>query len=107
MTGAAYRFRVAMIAATAAGLLLAAGLARAEGTSPYPEQGDERPGGLAIAVDLVVGRPLGLVGSVLGTAIFIAGLPFEVLSGDVEGPGKRLVVEPLEFTFTRPLGEFN
>ena len=88
-------------------LLLGAGIAQAEDATPYPEQGDSRPGGLAMAADLVVGRPLGLVGSVLGTAIFVAGLPFEVLSGDVAGPGKRLVVEPLEFTFTRPLGEFN
>jgi hypothetical protein len=94
-----------MIAA-AVGLLLAATTVHAEGTTPYPEQGDDRPGGLAMAADLVLGRPLGLVGSVIGTAVFIAGLPFEVLSGDVAGPGRRLVVEPLEFTFTRPLGEF-
>jgi len=105
MPGTAHRIQVVGIVVASA-LLLAAGAARAEGTTPYPEQGDERPGGLAMAADLVLGRPLGLVGSVIGTAIFIAGLPFEAISGDVSGPAKRLVVEPLEFTFTRPLGEF-
>ncbi len=39
-------------------------------------------------MDLLVLRPLSLVGTVLGTAVFIVGLPFEAMSGDVAGPAK-------------------
>jgi hypothetical protein len=108
MTGAAHSFRVARTTAAAALLLAASAAAtavQAEET-PYPVQADARPGGLAMAADVVIGRPLGLIGAVIGTSLFLVGLPFEALSGDVAGPGKRLVVEPLQFTFTRPLGEF-
>ncbi|MBX6420870.1 MAG: hypothetical protein QJR02_09680 [Sinobacteraceae bacterium] len=66
---------------------------------------DTTPSATAMAADLVVLRPLSLAGTVLGTVVFIAGLPFEAISGDVSGPARRLVLEPAEFTFTRPLGE--
>jgi hypothetical protein len=69
--------------------------------------GDTKPSGAAMLFDLALGRPLGLGATVLGTAVFIVGLPFEALSGDVSAPARRLVVEPGAFTFVRPLGEFN
>lgn len=104
MSGASHRSH--FLFAAAAALALSSAAARAD-MSAYPEQADARPSALAMAVDLAVGRPLGLAGSALGIVVFLVGLPFEAISGDVGGPGKRLVVEPLEFTFTRPLGEFN
>ncbi len=66
---------------------------------------DNAPSGAAMLVDLVVARPLGLVTTLLGTVVFVAGLPFELLAGNVSDPARRLVGDPARFTFTRPLGE--
>jgi hypothetical protein len=66
---------------------------------------DAAPSSGAIAADIVLLRPLSLVGTVIGTAVFIVGLPFEAIAGDVSDPAKRLVVEPAKYTFVRPLGE--
>jgi hypothetical protein len=57
-----------------------------------------------MAADLIIARPLGLAATVLGTAVFIVALPFSAISGNVSDPARRLIVEPAEFTFTRPLG---
>ncbi len=91
---------VAMVAALSCGPTLAA----AQDTQ---DVGDTKPSGAAMVFDLALGRPLGLGATVLGTAVFILGLPFEALSGDVSAPARRLVTEPAKFTFLRPLGEFN
>ena len=98
--------RVFSLAAAAA--LLAASATAAAGDSSdasFNSQPDSTPSSGAIAMDVLVLRPLSLVGTVLGTAVFVVGLPFEVLSGDVSGPAKRLVGQPAAFTFTRPLGD--
>ncbi|MDP9141913.1 MAG: hypothetical protein M3O62_14110 [Pseudomonadota bacterium] len=67
---------------------------------------DEAPSAAAMTVDLLIVRPLGLVASVLGIGLFVVQLPFAVLSGDMPSdPANKLVVAPLAYTFTRPLGE--
>ncbi len=67
---------------------------------------NEAPSAAAMTVDLLVVRPLGLVASVLGIGLFVVQLPFAVLSGDMPSdPANKLVVAPLAYTFTRPLGE--
>ena len=87
-------------------LSLASATAVAETASPGYENGSSgAPSGAAMAVDLVVARPLGLVATVLGTVVFVAALPFELLAGNVADPARKLVVEPAAYTFTRPLGE--
>jgi hypothetical protein len=68
------------------------------------ETDDDNSAGMLIVLDLVLVRPLGLVATVLGSAFFVAGLPFEAISGDFHGPAHFLVVEPFRFTFERPLG---
>jgi hypothetical protein len=55
--------------------------------------------------DLIILRPLGLAGTVFGTAIFIVSLPFSVLGGNTGEAAQKLVVEPAKFTFARPLGQ--
>ena len=59
----------------------------------------------AMFIDGLVVRPVMLVGSALGLVTFVGTLPFTILSGNVDEAGKALVVEPVEYTFTRPLGE--
>ncbi len=61
----------------------------------------------AMAADVIVARPVGLVAIVLGTAVFIVALPFAAISGSVEPVARTLVAEPSKFTFTRPVGDFS
>jgi hypothetical protein len=65
---------------------------------------DDTPTAEAMTFDLFIVRPLGLLGTVVGTAIFIVALPVELITFDFADPARRLVVEPAKFTFTRDLG---
>ncbi|MCP4666151.1 MAG: hypothetical protein GY849_07270 [Deltaproteobacteria bacterium] len=61
---------------------------------------------LYILLDFAIARPAGLAVTAFGTAFFIATLP---VSAALQGHEKMLrvfVLEPGEFTFLRPLGEF-
>lgn len=90
--------------ALAACVALAAAPAAAQGVSPSdPVLGD--PAADMVA-DLLIVRPLGLVGTVIGAAGFVLALPFTVPSGSVGDTGQTLVVRPFEYTFNRPLGDF-
>ena len=60
-----------------------------------------------MVVDVVVMRPLGLVATVLGTALTVVALPFTIPSGSVEKSAQELIVRPAEYTFQRPLGDFS
>jgi hypothetical protein len=60
-----------------------------------------------MVVDVVVMRPLGLVATVLGTALTVVALPFTIPSGSVESSAQELIVRPAEYTFKRPLGDFS
>ena len=62
--------------------------------------------GSDMAADLVLVRPLGIVGSLLGAVGFVVALPFTIPSGTVGEAGRAMVVNPLEYTFNRPLGDF-
>ncbi len=61
----------------------------------------------AMVVDVFIGRPMGIVATVLGTAVFIVALPFAALSGSVEPVARTLVADPFKFTFARPVGDFS
>jgi hypothetical protein len=69
------------------------------------EAGTEEDDGIAIVADLVLLRPLGIVGTVLGVAFFVVALPFSIPSGTVGKTFTALVKEPAKFTFTRDLGQ--
>ncbi|MDG4551168.1 MAG: hypothetical protein P9F19_17505 [Candidatus Contendobacter sp.] len=93
----AKRGAVSILTAT---LTLSAGLAGAEEQSfPPPPTAD------ATAADLLIARPGGLVATVLGSAVFVVGLPFTLLNGSTGQAAQKLVVEPAQYTFTRPLGQ--
>lgn len=64
------------------------------------------PSGSDMFVDLVVTRPLGLLGIVAGSAAFVIALPFTIPSGSVGRSAEELVNKPVRYTFKRPLGEF-
>lgn len=57
-------------------------------------------------IDLIVLRPLGLAATVIGGAVYIVSLPFSLAGGNAGQAGRKLVGEPAQFTFVRPLGDF-
>lgn len=71
----------------------------------YREGIDDSPSAAAMAVDLVLIRPLSLVATVLGVGLFALDLPFSIIQGEPPSePANKLVVQPAKFTFTRRLG---
>lgn len=84
-----------------AGMLLAADPAAAD-----ERYVGEPPSAAAMGADLLLVRPLSLVATVAGTGLFIASLPFSLLGRNVGDAGEQLVLRPAEYTFARPLGDF-
>jgi hypothetical protein len=71
---------------------------------PPVEEGGDAQEMAGMIADCLVLRPLGLVGTVLGTAFFIVSVPFSALGGNVGQAFKTMVIKPAKFTFGRPLG---
>ncbi len=61
----------------------------------------------AMVADALVARPIGLVTTVVGSAVYVVSLPFSLLGGNEKQAREKLVKEPTAFTFKRPLGEFS
>jgi len=59
-----------------------------------------------MTVDLIAARPIGLVATVGGALVFLISWPFSALGGNSDEAWQTLVVSPAEYTFKRPLGEF-
>ena len=96
---------VLCLAAVLAILPVASGYA-AEAAADTKAVSEEGPSAGAMAADLVLARPLGIASTVLGSAVFIVSLPFSLPGGNTKKVFKTTVVKPAEFTFKRPLGEF-
>lgn len=63
----------------------------------------ESPSGVAMTADLLA-RPVLLGVTVIGSAIWVLGLPFTALGGNVKQSADTLVMEPAKNTFVRCLG---
>jgi hypothetical protein len=72
-------------------------------TVPYTEIEDELRYFRMIG-DLLIGRPLLLAATGVGTGIFLASLPFSILGGNVKEAANTLVIGPARQTFIRCLG---
>ncbi len=59
-----------------------------------------------VIIDTVALRPLGIAAIGVGTAAFLASLPFAIITGTTGKTARALVQAPVEYTFARPLGEF-
>ena len=68
---------------------------------------DNAPTAEAMTFDLFIMRPLGLVGTVRGTAVYIVALPVNILTLNLADPARRLILEPAKYTFVRDLGDLN
>ena len=82
-------------------MILASGPSHAE-----ERYAGEPPSAAAMAADLLLIRPVSFAATVLGTAVFVVSLPFSLLGQNTGDAGKQLVVRPGEYTFVRPLGDF-
>ncbi len=76
----------------------------AQADDPDTISGDK---GTDMLVDAVLMRPLGLAATVLGAAVTLATLPFTLATGSADEAARYMIVEPAEYTFDRPLGEFD
>ena len=57
--------------------------------------------------DVVAVRPMMLIVSAVGAATWVVSLPFSLAGGNAGEAGQALVLDPLAYTFTRPVGEMN
>lgn len=65
---------------------------------------DESPNEFAMVGDLLVARPLGVVMTIGGAAVWVVSLPFTLLSGHASEAAGTLIGGPVEATFMRCLG---
>jgi hypothetical protein len=62
------------------------------------------PASSVVAVDAILGRPLGLATTIAGTAVFLVTLPMSLPSESTAEAAWGLVGRPAGWTFVRPLG---
>lgn len=62
---------------------------------------------ITIPVDIILARPLGLASIAVGTSLFVISLPFTAISGSVGKAASILIFRPVDFTFNRPIGDFD
>lgn len=72
----------------------------------YSYYDDEAVTDQEVIVDLFMARPLGVVGSAAGLIMQGVGLLFSVPGENSSETAEVLVEEPLNYTFSRPLGRF-
>jgi cell shape-determining protein MreD len=64
-------------------------------------------GDLGIILDAVVARPAGIASMVVGTVFYIIALPFTASSGTTDKAAQELIVDPFNYTFLRPIGDYD
>jgi hypothetical protein len=74
--------------------------------SPYQSAPSPPPTAEAMAMDLLIVRPVSFIGLVIGTGLSLVATPFALASGKTGQVYERLVVQPYDFTVCRPLGQF-
>ena len=61
----------------------------------------------SIIVDVAVARPVSLVLTIVGSALFVVTLPIAATSHSVDKTAHTLVVAPARDTFVRPVGDLD
>jgi hypothetical protein len=65
---------------------------------------DESPNEFAMVGDLLVARPIGVVMTVGGVAVWLVSLPFTLMAGHAGEAAESLMLGPAQATFWRCLG---
>jgi hypothetical protein len=58
-----------------------------------------------IIIDIIVTRPIGLIGLVGGTVLYIVTFPAAAVTKSIDRTKKAFVTDPYNYTFVRPLGD--
>ncbi len=61
----------------------------------------------AVAADILVVRPFCLVATILGSAVFVVGLPVAAITKSTDKAADALDKAPADATFKRPVGNFS
>ena len=61
--------------------------------------------GEKMAADILLVRPVGIIATIFGSAVFVLALPFSLLGGNTDATYQSLIVAPAKYTFKRPLGD--
>ena len=85
---------------------LVAGCASTSQTPPAPQQHVHGATTEDMMYEVVV-RPLSLLSTIGGSAMYVVTLPFSVASGSAQEARRLLVDKPFEATFNRKLGDFH
>jgi hypothetical protein len=99
--------RKTFTALVAAAALSAASAVANAAEDRYGDSVSTAPSAEAMAFDLILIRPLGLVATVAGVGLFVVQLPISLFTWNLHDPAERLVVEPARFTFARDLGSMD
>jgi hypothetical protein len=59
----------------------------------------------AIIADGLLLRPAGVVATIVGTLAFVVILPFSIPTKSVDKAAQKLIMDPVRYTFVRPLGQ--
>jgi hypothetical protein len=70
----------------------------------YTQTIDDDPPARAMGGDLVVARPILVVATVAGAALYLVSLPLSLLGGNATAAGNTLVVGPAKAALMRCLG---
>ena len=65
---------------------------------------EDEPGAMAMAGDLLIARPSGVVLTAVGAAAWVVSLPFSAAGGNAGKAAEELVIKPAKTTFVRCLG---
>jgi len=84
---------------------LAAGCASTSQTPAAPQQRVEGATSEDMMYEVVV-RPLSLLSTIGGSAMYVVTLPFSMASGSAQEAKRQLVDKPSEATFGRRMGDF-
>ena len=97
--------RLLAVCLIAALVLIPFGFQAAAQTQPMKGYTEKDISGEKMALDLVLVRPVGILATVFGGAVFIVGRPFSALGGNTKDSYQQLIEAPATFTFVRPLGD--
>jgi hypothetical protein len=70
----------------------------------YSDVSEEEPSAMAMTGDLLIARPMLLVATLVGTAVYVVSLPFSLAGGNEKSTRETLIYGPAEATFVRCLG---
>lgn len=99
------RLHIPLAVVLAACCLFTSSLAfAAESHAVLPADDAPDPTAEAMLIDLVFLRPFGFIATVVGSAVFVVSLPFTVPTKSVDSAARKLVQDPVNYTFVRPFG---